>query len=83
MAGPVKDLFRSIIEETRRRGDDGPTTLISVLLAMAEKETDSPQIDMVYPPDHIIGECFSWFAAGGDTTANTLGKRGENLVAHV
>eukprot|EP01129_Flabellula_baltica_P001046 TRINITY_DN10962_c0_g1_i1.p1 TRINITY_DN10962_c0_g1~~TRINITY_DN10962_c0_g1_i1.p1 ORF type:complete len:487 (-),score=87.66 TRINITY_DN10962_c0_g1_i1:32-1492(-) len=46
-------------------------SLISMLLQFREEESDIAE--EIYPICDIVGECFSFFGAGQDTTARTLG----------
>ena len=76
VAGPAKKLFTTMIDEAKeesKRSGDEHNTLISLLLGVAEKEKHLPEEERLYPLSDMIGECFSFFGAGADTTANTLG----------
>jgi len=64
-----------ILEESRNRArseGDEPTTLISLLLSIQETEQDVSDDERIYPERAILGECFSLFVAGADSTANTF-----------
>ena len=76
MEEAVKLMFNKIIEDYRQKayhGYDEPTTLVSLLLSTEENGQQIPDAERVFPTADMIGECFSLFAAGSDTTANTLG----------
>jgi hypothetical protein len=62
-------------------GGSKVNNLVSLLLS-ARKVLGEEKVDKVYPEQAILGECFSFFAAGHDSTTHSTGHLLEILSRH-
>jgi len=78
----MKSMFAGILEQTKLQLDQGeaPKTLVSLLLSA--HYSDPNVAKNVYPIDEILGECFSVWSAGHETTAYTCCHALKLLAKH-